>query len=394
MNIHCKYDELIDPRTLKDHPKNRNKHSADQIERLAKLYSYHGVRHPIIVSNKSHCIVAGHGRKLAAIKAGIKEMPVVFQDFDTTEAEYAFIQADNAIALWAELDLSAINMDIGDLGPNFDIDLLGIKDFVIEPADKFQGDEDAVPEVKESICKLGDLWVLGNHRLLCGDSTVKENIDRLMNGEKADMVFTDPPYGMNLETDYTKLPTGNANSKREGLVNRRHKSVIGDNKPFDPAHLLEMPVDEVFIWGGDYFAQRLPDTGSWICWDKTGGTDSLQEMFGSAFELCWSKQKHKRRIARVVWKGVCGHIKKDDGDQKVHPTMKPVKLAEWFFNHWGKETKLVWDGYLGSGSTLIACEKTQRKCYGMEIDPHYCDVIIKRWETYTGKKACLVQKNK
>lgn len=133
--IHCKYDTLADPRTLRDHHKNRNKHSDEQIERLAKLYGYHGVRHPIIVSSLSGCIVAGHGRKLAAIKAGIPEMPVVFQSFADEQAEYAFIQADNAIALWADLDLAGINSDLGDLGPDFDIDFLGIKDFTIDPSE-------------------------------------------------------------------------------------------------------------------------------------------------------------------------------------------------------------------------------------------------------------------
>jgi len=136
MNIYCKYDDLVSPIALKEHPKNRNKHPKEQIDRLAKLYDYHGIRHPIIVSKLSGYIVAGHGRREAAIKAKFKEMPVVYQDFDSEDAEYAFIQADNAIALWAELDLSGINADIADLGPDFDIDLLGIKDFTIDPADK------------------------------------------------------------------------------------------------------------------------------------------------------------------------------------------------------------------------------------------------------------------
>lgn len=136
MKIHCKHDELISPKKLKNHPKNRNKHGQDQIERLAELYKYHGVRHPIIVSNLSKCIVAGHGRKLAAIRAGIKEFPVVYQDFDSSEDEYAFIQADNAIALWAELDMAGINMDMADLGPDFNIDMLGIQNFNLDVSDK------------------------------------------------------------------------------------------------------------------------------------------------------------------------------------------------------------------------------------------------------------------
>jgi ParB-like nuclease domain. len=136
MNIYCKYDELISPKKLKDHPKNRNKHGSDQVERLADLYKYHGIRHPIIVSNLSGFIVAGHARKLAAVRAGIKEFPVVYQDFDNAEMEYAFIQSDNAIGLWADLDISVINLDIPDLGPDFNIDMLGIKNFTLDFSEK------------------------------------------------------------------------------------------------------------------------------------------------------------------------------------------------------------------------------------------------------------------
>lgn len=136
IKIHCKYDELISVKKLKDHPHNRNKHGSDQIERLADLYKYQGVRHPIIVSKLSGHIVAGHGRKLAAIRAGIKQMPVVYQDFESSEQEYAFIQSDNAISLWAELDLSGINADLEDLGPDFDLDMLGIKNFTLDFAEK------------------------------------------------------------------------------------------------------------------------------------------------------------------------------------------------------------------------------------------------------------------
>jgi hypothetical protein len=132
IKTYCKYDELVDPLTLKDHPKNRNKHGQDQIERLAKMYKYHGIRHPIIISNRSGFIVAGHGRRLAALRAGVKWFPVVYQEFKSDEAEYTFIQSDNAIAEWSILDLSGIHDDIGELGP-FDLEMLGIKDFKLEP---------------------------------------------------------------------------------------------------------------------------------------------------------------------------------------------------------------------------------------------------------------------
>lgn len=148
--IFCKYDKLINPNELKNHPKNRNKHGQDQIERLAKLYEFHGVRHPIIVSKRSGFIVAGHGRKLAAIRAGIKEMPVVYQDFESDDKEYAFLVSDNAIALWADLDLSGINEDLKDLGP-FDIDMLGLNNFAVEPAD-LGFDPDVEQDRKHKTC--------------------------------------------------------------------------------------------------------------------------------------------------------------------------------------------------------------------------------------------------
>lgn len=145
MKIHCKYDELKSLNELLDHPKNRNTHSPSQIERLAKLFSYHGVRHPIIVSKRSGHIVAGHGRKLAALEAGFSQFPVVFQDFDSEEQEYAFIQSDNAIASWAELDFAGINDDLPDLGPDFDLEMLGIKDFALDISEKLEA-----PIVKDS----------------------------------------------------------------------------------------------------------------------------------------------------------------------------------------------------------------------------------------------------
>lgn len=378
--IHCLHDKLIDPSKLKYHPKNRNKHSKEQIKRLAKIIEYQGWRYAIKVSKNSGFVTSGHGRIAAAFLKKWKEVPVVYQDYESDEQEYADVQADNAIASWAELDLAGINVDLEDLGPDFDIEFLGLKDFVIEPADKYADkDVDEVPEVKEPICKPGDLWILGNHRLLCGDATNKENVERLMNGEKADMVYTDPPYGMNLDTDYTKM-------HNPSRATNNHKRVIGDDQDFNPSHLLDL-ADETFLWGADYYRKLILNGGSWIVWDRCAANECYDRMLGSGFELCWSKKKHKRELARITWKGCFGHDKTNDGDKKVHPTQKPVKLAEWFFERWAKDKTNIVDLYLGSGSTLIACEKTDRKCFGMEIDPHYCDVIIARWEKFSGKKA-------
>lgn len=388
MNILCKYDEIVPREKLIPHPKNRNIHPPDQITRLSQILKYQGIRAPIIVSNLSGYIVKGHGTSEALWLAGESSAPVVYQDFESDEQEYAFLQSDNAIASWAELDLSKINVDLGDLGPDFDIDLLGIKDFVIEPADKFQEDEDAVPEPpKEAKTKLGDLYQLGEHRLLCGDSTDAANVSRLMNGDKADMVFTDPPYGIKLDGSYSSMPSRWNNESYK----HKFKDIEGDNNDYDPSSIFQIQAKEIFIWGANNFISRVPNAekGAWIVWDKKTD-ENLDKMISGDFELCWSKNRHKYSIARFKFSGIFG-TEKEDTKARVHPSQKPVALAEWFFDRWGKEAKLIWDGYLGSGSTLIACEKTNRKCYGMEIDPIYCDVIVDRWEKFTGRKAHLIE---
>jgi DNA modification methylase len=374
MNIHCKYDELVEVGKLKAHPKNRNKHPEDQIERLAKILKYQGLRAPIVVSNRSGKIVKGHGTLQAIKKNGWDKAPVVRQDFEDEDQEWLFLQSDNAIAMWAELDLKEINVDLGELGP-FDIDLLGIKDFTVTPEEKPYGDEEAVPEIRQTDIQLGDLFVLGNHRLLCGDSTEAAQVERLMNGEKADFLYNDPPYGMNLNTNY---------AKNNLVVGKTYKKVINDDKEFNPTFYLELfkDVKEQFWWGADYYCQHLPKNGSWIVWDKK--KEVLDESIGTGFELCWSKLPHKRMLARFLWSGFTAKEKKES---RVHPTQKPIALHEWFFSRWGKSNDKVVDLFGGSGSTLIACEKTNRKCFMMELDPQYCQVIIDRWEKYTGKKA-------
>lgn len=392
MKIHCLYDKLVPLKDLKYHPKNRNKHSTEQIERLAKIIEYQGWRYPIKISKKSGFVTSGHGRAAAAIFLKYKTVPVNFQDYETEDQEYADVQSDNAIASWAELDMAGINSDLADFDPSFDLDLLGIKDFVLEPADKYADqDADNIPETKQNELgvKLGDLFQLGEHRLLCGDSTVLENVERLMDGKKADMVFTDPPYGMDLDTDYTKMPTS-----PNGARPLKHKKIIGDSEDFDPRFISI--VQEMFdycenmvLFGADYYAEHIKNkrAGSWYVWDKRV-TENFDRMIGSAFELAWSKKKRKREICRCNNTLYSGET---DAKNKVHPTQKPVKLIEWFFER--MEGVIVADLFIGSGSTLIACEKTNRKCYGMEIDPHYCSVIIKRWETFSGKKAKKLTSN-
>lgn len=395
IEIKCAYDKIVEIKDLKPHPKNPNKHSKEQIERLAKIVEYQGIRRPVRVSKLSGFITAGHGL-VAAIKfLGLKDVPVNFQDYENEDQEYADIIADNSIASWADLDLASINLEVPSLGPDFDIDLLGFKDFEIEPADKY-GDKDAdeLPAQRSTDIKLGDLFILGRHRLLCGDATVNSSIFTLMNGEKADMVYTDPPYGIGFESTFTKV-----DNKYLGktIKQNQFKMLHGDDggKNYDPTFIFKFfdYCYEIFLWGADNYCWHLPKEGGWICWDKTGGNENLDNMPGSSFELCWTNKSHKRCIIPITWRGYFGHNKKDDGAKKVHPTMKPVKLHEWIFSKWGKDKANIVDLYLGSGSTLIACEKTNRKCFGMDIDPQYCQVIIDRWEKFTGQKSCKIESN-
>ena len=394
MENQAKAIQMVEAHKLTPNPKNPNKHPPCQIERLAKLIDYQGFRNPIIVSNRSGFIVVGHGRLEAAKKLGLEEVPVIYQDFADEVQEYAYVVSDNTIADWADTDLSMVNTEMLDLGPDFDIDLLGIKDFTIEPIEKYDEEkENDVPDAPiHAVTTKGDVWLLGGHRVMCGDSTMIDEVEKLMDGQKADMVFTDPPYGMKLDGDFKKtMSIGGKKRLIDTSYEKSYENIKGDHEDFSE-ELINIIftfsyASEIFIFGADYFAELLPErnSGSWVVWDKRLD-DSADKMFGSTFELCWSMNKHKRETARIK-NGIFGV--KDDSKKRVHPTQKPVQLSQWFFEKWCKGLVLCVDLYLGSGSTLIACEKTNRKCYGMELDEKYCDVIVKRWQDYTGKEATL-----
>jgi len=295
----------------------------------------------------------------------------------------AFALADNRSAELAEWNpevLSAQLLELEQAG--FDIEALG---FEAVTANDDDSEEDNPPEPPaEADTKLGQIWLLGNHRLMCGDSFDRSSIERLMDGKKADMVFTDPPYGMALDTDYTKMGSGG----------RKHDTVINDDKQFDASLLLEVfdYCKEIFLWGADYYVETLgrnyPNLGSWIIWDKYSDdrVGLLDGRFGSAFESCWSKSPHKRELARVL---VTTNYTARGDETRVHPTQKPVALAKWFIERWGKKAEVIVDLFAGSGFTIMAAERMGKACYAMEYDPKYCDVIVQRWEAATGKKAVL-----
>lgn len=385
MIIRCLFDELVDVKKLKAHPKNRNTHPDEQITRLAKILAYQGWRYPVKVSKRSGFITSGHGRLLAAKSNKWKQVPVNYQDYESDEQEYADLQADNAIALWAELDLSGINTDLGDLGPDFDIDLLGLKDFELVIGDTLepQCDEDEVGESPaEPTTKLGDVYKLGRHRLMCGDSTSIDAVEKLMNGQKADMVFTDPPYGYKYESNHQD----------------KHKMLENDDKILDflpCAFAVTKDNAAIYLCASHQTAHQwrpLIDQHfthkNLIVWKKNNWSmGDLAGAFAGQHELIFFAHKGRVELrgdrSRDVWEF-------DRDPPKDHPTQKPVDLVEFAISKTSDKGSAVLDLFGGSGTTLIAAEKTARNAFMMELDPKYCDVIVARWEKYTGKKAELV----
>jgi DNA modification methylase len=302
-------------------------------------------------------------------KLGYTEIECVIVDLSEEDEKELNIRLNANTGQW-DWDELANNFELEDLN-DWGLDVPNMKHELEAEDDDFEE-----PETIETDIVLGDLFEIGEHRLLCGDSTDSDAVARLMNGEKADMVFTDPPYGMFLDTDYSKMP----NSNRMGK-GKKYDTVKGDNEDFtnELINTIFACFDyckEVFIWGADYFAELLPNKneGSWIVWDKRV-EEKFDKMIGSAFELCWSKSKHQRQIARFNNTLFSGE---SDAKNKVHPTQKPIKLACWFLEQWSLKENLIADLYLGSGTTMVASHQLKRKCYGMELDPKYCQVIIDR----------------
>ena len=223
-----------------------------------------------------------------------------------------------------------------------------------------------------------------SHFVMCGDSTDLGAVGDLMDGVKMDALYTDPPYGMDVDTDYANIHTSRSTKALGGGKQRNHtnyEKVIADDKDFDASLFEELDIKEQFLWGADYYVNTIPNYGrggSWIVWDKKPKGD-MNKAIGNQFELCWSKVKHKRLVFDYTYSGAYG-MKPNDGN-RVHPTQKPVDLIAQMFEQWNLGDNIL-DLFLGSGSTLIACEQTDRTCYGMELDEKYLDVIRKRWAKY------------
>lgn len=369
----------------------------DAVEAVRKSMEQCGYIAPIVV-DENGVVLAGHTRLKALKEMGAKECEVleVAGLSDDEKRKYRLLDnKTNELALWDfdKLAEELEGLDFDDLEIDWGVDLDG--DLVFdEPPEEDDFDED---DADEHGLQLGQVWKLGEHRLMCGDSTSREDVDKLITGGHIDIIFTDPPYGMGFDMDFSAMNGFSAAESKD-------YSHTGDGKvdDFDPAMIdmvFSIGAKEVFLWGADYYAEHLQNknAGSWLVWDKRSTNDtfdgdavaSSDRMYGSTFELCWSKRKHRREMARVKWCGVFG-MSSQDTKKRVHPTQKPIELCDWFLDRYSDEGDTILDLFGGSGSTLIACEQLGRKCYMMELDPHYCDVIISRWENYTGEKAELI----
>ena len=364
------------PRTIKDDNFKKLVQSVKDFPEMTEIRE--------VVVNKDYMVLGGNMRFQAMKEAGYTEIPVKVVDL-TPEQQREFIIKDN---------VSGGDWDWDNLVSDWDADLL--KDWGLDVPDEWQPEEEEVvedeaPQVvldESPVSELGKIYQLGKHRVMCGDSTDKSTVELLMNGEKADMVYNDPPYGMFLNADYSDMKNNLDITKDKGLTGgKKYDTVIGDHDDFNPL-FIELPLSyfdyckEIIMWGANYYAEILQERnkGSWFVWDKRLD-DSADKMYGSTFELAWSKAKHKQDTVRVKWAGVFG-VEKEFDHKRHHPTQKPIKLSAWFIDNFSKPDNNVVDLFLGSGSTLIACEQTDRICYGMELDPKYVDVIRKRYAKF------------
>tara|TARA_R110000822_G_C15279009_1_gene489991 strand:+ start:58 stop:1236 length:1179 start_codon:yes stop_codon:yes gene_type:complete len=372
--------EYVSIDTLIPYARNARTHSDAQVAQIAASITEFGWTNPILTDGVKG-VIAGHGRLLAARKLGHNEVPIIELGHLTDTQKRAYIIADNKLSLNAGWDDEVLSVEMEELDDEgFDLTLTGFGDEelegLLEKENTGLTDDDAVPEVPDNpVSKLGDIWELGNHRVMCGDSTSIDTVDLLMNGQKADMVFTDPPYGMRLDTDYSKM----------GTTTTKYKQIIGDDNDFNAEVIFRVIQSPIFyLWGADYYSDSIPlyKDGSYFVWSKAQSEEE-NSVFGSRFELCWRYPKRKKEVWFV--RGI-NQSKERLGE---HPTQKPTELATRSIELETKHLNNVVDLFGGSGSTLIACEKTGRVSYNIELDPKYVDVIINRWQDFTGKEATL-----
>jgi DNA modification methylase len=409
--------------------KNARTHSDEQVAQIAGSIKEFGFNNPVLV-DKDNSVIAGHGRLMAARKLGMDKVPVVQLGHMTEAQKKAYIIADNKLALnagWDSVMLSAELQELEELG--FDLGLLGFDskeiDKLLAP-EVTEGlvDEDDVPEMPpEPRTKLGDIYILGAHRLMCGDSTSIDDVEKLMEGKKCDMVWTDPPYNVAIQGVAGKI-------MNDDMSDASFKDFLAS--VYSCYYLSMKDGAVIYVAHADTervnFTQCFKESGlklsQVLIWVKQAGTLSRQDFNwqhepilygwkeGAGHYFCGDftrttvidddidiKKLNKKELEALV-NSMRTELKTTalrenrPSRSDLHPTMKPVNLVQRMIEWSSSAGEVVLDLFGGSGSTMIACEKTGRKSRLMELDPKYCDVIVKRWEDFTGKKAVLSELEK
>ena len=395
---------------------NARTHSEEQIAQIANSINEFGWTNPILVK-PDKTVIAGHGRLLAAKKTGIETVPCVVLNDLSDEQCRALVIADNKLALNAGWDLDLLASELAELkNIDFDLSVTGFSDAELNDIfaglekeeksveDDFDADS-AAEEIAEPITKNGDVWILGSHRLMCGDSTLPQDLEKLMGGKKADLIFTDPPYGVSIgdknkianEYDKKKGKSGKRiqkNIKNDTLCSNELYQMLKNSFQNAKTNLADCASIYITAVRPIEITQTMKDASLEVrhilIWIKNSPTNSLGRLdyeYQHEYILFTWNKTHKK-IMKGKHKTSCWFINRPK-ESKLHPTMKPVELVENAILNSSEANDIVLDIFGGSGSTLIACEQTSRICRMMEITPIYCDVIVKRWETLTGKKAVL-----
>lgn len=355
---------------IKPYEKNPRKND-EAVKYVAESIKEFGFKVPIVIDD-NNIIVAGHTRWKAAKKLGITECPCIVASDLTDEQIKAFRLADNKVAEKAEWDFDLLAIELDDI-VDLDMEVFGFEDITVEEEPEVAEDDFEAELPEEPIAKPGDIYQLGRHRLMCGSATSFEDVDKLVNGEQIDIVYTDPPYGMNAVS-------------KSGVLSEKYKTDIMNDEDntvaIDSFNLCATQFHDAkqVWWGANYYTECLPSSECWLVWDKNNGNSDQTDC-----ELAWANFRSVVRQFTMA----------SEKTNRVHPTQKPCKLFNEIIRKFDKNNEYanVLDLFGGSGSTLIACEQMNKTCYTMELDPKYVDVIIARWEQFTGEKAVLLNEN-
>ena len=395
--------EFLELDKLVPYEKNTKIHKQYQVDQIVNSINEFGFTNPILIS-KENGIIAGHGRLMAAKKLKLEKVPVIRLDYLTSEQQKAYIIADNKIAENADWDINLLANELQELNAlDFDISLLGFSDTELDEFLNIKIEEEEEKEEEEitisenPTTKKGDIWLLGKHRLLCGDCTDLENYKKLTQNKKIDMLLTDPPYGVDYEEKRETMnkragnPEGVKHKHIENDTNKNYRQFFADflsiidfaqyNNVYcflsnQELHNLRLAFDDSSIKFGDY-----------LIWKKNYAVMTRKD-YNAAFEFIVYGWKGTHKFYGPT---TATTILEFNRPQKadLHSTMKPINLLEELLSHGSKRNMLIYEPFAGSGSTLIAAENKGRVCYAMELEEKYCDVIIERWQKLTGQKAIL-----